>query len=245
MNALSQPPPDPAAPSRRVALALTGTMVGAAIVGGLLRPSGERAGTAAPRYVLADIVPTRFADWSELPNPVSQVVNPQTQEQLDRLYSQILTRTYAHADGYRIMLSLAYGNDQRGGLRAHKPEACYPAQGFALHSNEAARIVTPFGDIPARRLVTSLPQRHEPVTYWFTSGDTAIGSRFEQRLLELRLWLSGEIPDGLLFRVSSIDAESSRAFDRQQSFVTDLLNAVPPADRKRLSGLAGPPARPA
>lgn len=49
-----------------------------------------------------------------------QVVNPQTQELLDKLYSQILTRTYVNAKGYRIMLSLAYGSDQRGALQAHK-----------------------------------------------------------------------------------------------------------------------------
>src|SRR6267378_4531886 len=87
---------------------------------------------------------------------------------LDKLYSQILTRTYVNSAGYRIMLSLAYGSDQRGSLQAHKPEVCYPAQGFALQANEAASIATSYGAIPVRRLLTSLGARKEPVTYWFT-----------------------------------------------------------------------------
>jgi EpsI family protein len=45
---------------------------------------------------------------------------------------------YVNASGYRIMLSLAYGSDQRGALQAHKPEVRYPAQGFTLHGRSGA-----------------------------------------------------------------------------------------------------------
>ena len=79
-------------------------------------------------------VPESFGDWIALTGQPAQVVNPQTKALLDSLYSQILTRTYVHKDGYRIMLSMAYGDDQRGGLQAHRPEVCYPAQGFKVGS---------------------------------------------------------------------------------------------------------------
>jgi hypothetical protein len=49
--------------------------------------------------------------------------------------------------------------------------------------------------------------------------------------------LTGQIPDGLLFRISSIDTDKQRAFSMQQQFAADLLASVPPATRKRLSGL--------
>jgi EpsI family protein len=214
--------------------------MGLATVGGIAaRPTPKPAGTA-PRYILEDTVPRQFGDWHALPDLAVQVVNPQTKEMLDRLYSQILTRTYANAQGYRVMLSLAYGDEQRGDLQAHKPEVCYPAQGFKLHSNEPAEISTPYGGIAARHLSTSLGPRKEPVTYWFTMGDHAVGSKFEQRLVEIRLGLTGEVPDGLLFRVSSIDESPERAFQMHQAFVNDLLKAVSARDRVRLSGLRTP-----
>ena len=223
----------------QVSIVLACLMVGAAGAGIVARP-GIKATAAGPKYLLEDAVPKQFGDWRELPQVGAYVVNPQTKELLDKLYSQILTRTYVNSSGYRVMLSLAYGDDQRGDLAAHKPEVCYPAQGFTLHSNQEAQVATPFGSIAARRLSTSLGQRKEPVTYWFTVGDTAIRNKLQQRMVEIKLGLTGQIPDGLLFRVSSIDESSDKAFELQQAFVADLLRAVTQEGRLRLSGLGSP-----
>jgi EpsI family protein len=220
----------------RVSVVLAGLMVLAAGGGIAARPS-VKASDGAPRYVLEDIVPQQFGQWRELPEQGAQVVNPQTQQLLDKLYSQILTRTYVNEAGYRIMLSVAYGDDQRGALQAHKPEVCYPAQGFTLLSNVQAPLNTPFGDIATRRLNTRMGARQEPVTYWFTVGDRAVKNKLEKRMVEIRLGLTGQVPDGLLFRVSSIDPSPDRAFDEQDKFVTALLESVNPKNRMRLSGL--------
>jgi EpsI family protein len=211
-----------------------------AAVGVAARPS-TKASTAGPRYVLETLVPRQFDDWREVATEGAQVVNPQTQQLLDKLYSQILTRTYVNQNGYRVMLSLAYGDDQRADLTAHKPEVCYPAQGFQLHANKEDGLQTPFGTITVRRLSTSLGTRKEPVTYWFTVGDRAIRSKLDQRLVEVRLGLTGQIPDGLLFRVSSIDGDPTRAYLEQDRFVAQLLRAVGPGDRLRLAGLGTEP----
>jgi EpsI family protein len=220
-----------------VSIIIASLMTAAACVGVAARPSSKAAGSG-PRYVLEKIVPTQFGSWREVPQEGAQVVNPQTQELLNKLYSQILSRTYVNAEGYRVMLSLAYGDDQRADLTAHKPEVCYPAQGFQLHSNHEGEVTTPFGRISARRLNTSLGNRKEPVTYWFTVGDRAIRDKFDQRIVEIRLGLTGQIPDGLLFRVSSIDGTPAHAYAEQDKFVRDLLKALPAQDRLRLSGLA-------
>jgi EpsI family protein len=198
---------------------------------------GKAAGPKTPTFLLEATVPKQFADWKLEQSPVVQVVNPETQELLDRLYSQILTRTYVNPQGYRVMLSLAYGDDQRGGLQAHKPEICYPAQGFTLTSNAPAQIATDFGTIPGRHLTTNFGQRYEPVTYWFNVGNSPVDNRLQKRLAEMRLVLTGQAPDGLLFRVSSIDTDPARAFSAHERFVKDLMAAVPPAARNRLSGL--------
>ncbi len=219
-----------------IAVTLAALMCGASVAGFAVRPTAKAA-DRGKAISLEAIVPKGFGDWQELPDQGAQVVNPQTKEMLDKLYSQMLTRTYVNKQGYRIMLSMAYGDDQRGSLQAHKPEICYPAQGFKLLSNEKNQLATPYGNIEVRQLNTSLGPRAEPVTYWFTVGDQVIQNKLEKRLAEIRLGLTGQVPDGLLFRVSSIDTNPSRAFTMHQAFTADLLGNVPPAARKRLSGL--------
>ena len=117
----------------RLPIILALAMATSSVAGFALRPTLKA--DHAPRYKLEEIVPTQFGEWKMLRDSGTQMVNPETKELLDSLYSQILSRTYVNAKGYRIMLSLAYGDDQRGGLQAHKPEVCYPAQGFKLISN--------------------------------------------------------------------------------------------------------------
>jgi len=210
-------------------------------VGGIAARPSAKAADRGNAISLETAVPRQFGTWTELPQSTAVVVNPQTQQLLDKIYSQVLTRTYVDGSGARIMLSLAYGDDQRGGdLQAHMPEVCYPAQGFKLHSNVAGTVQTAFGDIPVKRLSTSLGPRLEPVTYWFTMGDRAVQTGFDKRLVQLRLALTGQIPDGLLFRISSIDENPAHAFEQQNRFVNDLLQAVSAKDRLRLSGLRGP-----
>jgi len=226
--------------TNRIAFVIGALMV-ATSAGAIIARPDTKVAHVGPAISLETMVPRQFGDWREEPSRVVQVVNPQTQQLLDKLYSQVLSRAYVNDKGYRIMLSLAYGSDQRGSLQAHKPEICYPAQGFILRKNEAAQLETPFGEIPARRLSTALGSREEPVTYWFTVGDKAVAGKLQKRLVDLRYGLTGRIPDGMLFRVSSIDPDQSRANRMQDQFVNQLLKAVSPSERRRLSGLGDAP----
>jgi EpsI family protein len=201
----------------------------------LLAQPGAKLSDRGEAISLEGMVPLQFGSWREAPL-AHQVVNPQLQGLLDKSYSQILNRTYVDASGYRIMLSLAYGNDQRE-REAHLPEVCYPAQGFVVQETRSALLATPAGSIPVRRLFATLGARHEPVTYWLTIGDTAVQGKLQKKLVQLRYGLTGLIPDGLLFRVSSIDPLPARAYEMQERFILELLLSVPPAERARLSGL--------
>jgi EpsI family protein len=222
--------------SNRIAFVLAALMFAASAGAIFARPAPKAADTG-PTFSLEDSVPRQFGEWQEEPQRGVMLVNPQAQELLDKLYSQIVNRVYINPEGYRIMLSLAYGTDQRGSLQAHKPEICYPAQGFKLHSSVPMPVTTPFGEIPAQRMFTSLGPRQEPVTYWFTTGDKAVQGRFQKRLVEIRFTLTGRVPDGMIFRVSSIDPDQQRANQVQDQFVNQLLQAVSPVERKRLAGL--------
>src|SRR5258706_1734393 len=156
----------------RTAFVLAALML-AASVGAILARPDRKLSDERPAIALEAMIPLQFGDWREVPLGQAKVINPQAQEILDKLYSQVLSRVYVNSDGYRIMLSLAYGSDQRGSLQAHKPEVCYPAQGFVLWKSERWLLGTAFGTIPARRMVASLGARNEPLTYWFTVGDKA------------------------------------------------------------------------
>ena len=165
------------------------------------------------------------------------VVNPQMQASLDSIYSQTLSRIYVNARGQSVMLSIAYGRDQRDQLQVHHPEICYPAQGFQVLSNRTEVLQTAHGLLPIRRLKTTLgPQRPEAVSYWIAIADTVTLGGIDKKLKEMKFGLHGVVPDGFLFRVSSVDADSTHAFSLQDQFVNDLLNSLQPKYRKALAG---------
>jgi EpsI family protein len=137
------------------------------------------------------------------------------------------------------MVSVAYGGDQSDSMQVHKPEICYPAQGFQVLNKSRASIALPFGPLPVTRVDTQLGQRREPITYWTTVGDRVVHSGIHKKLVEMSFGFTGKIPDGLLFRVSSIDSEIARAFDLQAIFINQLLGAVTPEQRRRLAGSLG------
>jgi EpsI family protein len=188
---------------------------------------------------LTAMVPEQFGDWKWLPLGATQVVNPQAIEMSNRIYNQTLTRLYRNqVDGQQIMLVIAYGADQRDDLQVHYPEVCYPGQGFEVLSNQKVQLSTAFGALPVRRMETRLGRsRYEPVTYWAMLGDQVVLDGMQKKLTEMRMAWSGRRTDGLLFRVSTIDTQTPRAFATQTRFVTDLLDRLPASDRHRFSGL--------
>jgi len=189
---------------------------------------------AAVEY--AKLIPAQFGEWREDSAVSTAVVNPQQKALLDTLYSQLVSRVYVNKEGRRIMLSLAYGGDQSRDTQVHKPEVCYPAQGFSVLSSAKHQIETAHGAIPSMRLLTKLGERVEPVTYWIRSGDYVVRGSVEQNLVRLRYGLQGKVPDGLLFRISEIDTDSVASWERQDAFVRSLLAAVSAPSRSQLVG---------
>lgn len=221
--------------TRRAVIALL-LMVSGALLGWKLTPT-TRMATLHGELKLEDVVPRQFGEWRVDDAAVGGVVNPQQEALLKLLYSQTLSRTYVNPAGQRVMLSIAYGSDQRDSMQLHHPEVCYPAQGFQLKSNRPVDMKLASSIIPARRLETTWGgQRFEPVTYWIVIGETAVRGGVEKKLVEMRYGVRDLIPDGMLFRVSSIDRDSAHAFALQQQFAADILNAIPARYRNRFAG---------
>jgi EpsI family protein len=155
---------------------------------------------------------------------------------IEKLYDQTLSRTYVNPRGERVMLSIAYGGDQSKTLQLHLPEVCYVAQGFQMMKTGDGELGTRYGALPVKRLVARQNERNEPITYWITIGDKAVLSGIQQKLQRLAYGLSGKIPDGMLVRVSTIQASEADAWRLQDRFVTEMLDALAPRDRARLLG---------
>ena len=223
---------------RRRALIAAMLMGAAAAAGQAMVPTKRMALLRGP-FKLDDIVPATFAGWQVDNRTVNGIVNPQTEELLNKLYSQILNRVYIDRDGRSIMLSVAYGADQADDdVQLHYPEVCYPAQGFRVRSNRVEQVDTAQGAIHVRRLETQFSDsRFEPVTYWTVVGDQQSLGGWDRKVSEIRHGLRGEIVDGLLFRVSSIDRDSRQAFAVQAGFIRDIVAAMSPRARRQLAGL--------
>ncbi len=139
------------------------------------------------------------------------------------------------------MLSIAYGRDQTDSVGAHMPEGCYSGQGFAVNSISKQQLNTAEGNIPVMRLLARKSDRIEPITYWLTTGKKVGYPGWETKKIKLQYALSGSIPDGLLMRVSSTTAsidptDIDQAYALQTRFTNDLLTAVSPSQRLRLTG---------
>ena len=200
-----------------------------------LRPTISLADERTPISLKA-MVPTAFGDWQEQRNVSASIVDPGTQLVLDKIYSETLTRTYVNKAGYRVMLSIAYGKNQSDALQLHKPEVCYPAQGFTLLAKEASTLDLQGKPIAAVRLQTRLGARVEPITYWTVVGDHITKSGIDKKLTEMRYALNGRIPDGMLVRVSSIDLGTNNAYAMQGEFANQMVQAIAPELRNRFAG---------
>ena len=186
---------------------------------------------------LEEIIPKEFSGWRVWERHIELIATPKQKQVLEQIYSDLLERTYVNKDGNRVMLSIAYGSEQANGLAVHFPEACYPAQGFDIVSERRKNINFNGLTIPVKKLETQYKNfRHEPVTYWIRNGDFLIKNAIHRRLVELQYGLSGYIPDGLLFRVSSIGKDSDIQFMIQEQFIRDLFSNISEKGAKMLLG---------
>lgn len=221
---------------------MIGLMMMAAV--GLTRvatPHLQRA-PAGTMINLSSMIPARFGEWQEQPELNLIVIDPATKQQIDKIYNQTLSRTYVNRAGDRVMLAIAYGSNQSDGMQVHKPEICYPAQGFQITGLVKSVMVLPYHrSIPVERLVASHDHRVEPITYWTTVGNQVEVDGLRWKLAQLRYGLAGVIPDGLMFRVSSIDNNVQHAYAMQNRFVNELVASLSKKERDRIVGVRNVP----
>lgn len=192
----------------------------------------------ARTFDLESAIPKRIGQWEFDPNGAVVLADPQTERVASQIYTQLIARTYLNANtGDRIMLSIAYGDEQHDTRQIHLPEVCYPAQGFQIALQAEEILQTDKGTIEVRRLVAATSERIEPITYWITVGNKVVMGDFATKIEQIRHRYRGDVPDGVIFRVSSISRDPERAFQLQSMFVQEFVRFVPSIHLPRLTGM--------
>jgi EpsI family protein len=185
------------------------------------------------------ITPKQFADWVEITDTVgSNIVNPELQYAINNLYTQTVSRTYEQrSSGRRIMLSLAYGDNQSFSKQLHRPESCYSSQGFKIENLHEEKMQVLGQPTAVKRMVATIGSRVEQVTYWIRIGDRLIsGPPHALNIARLQMGLKGYITDGLLFRVSEVADEDEYSHALQDQFINDFIQALDPAKQSIMLG---------
>ncbi len=188
---------------------------------------------------LETMIPPSFGSWQIDPQAGANIKpSADVQANLDKIYDQILNRTYINKNGERIMLTITYGSSQSQDLKAHRQEVCYAAQGFQIQAlkHESLRLLQQ--SVPVTRMFAIKQDRNEPVTYWFTMGDNVVLSRVERLMVQIKYSFAGVIPDGVLVRVSNLNPDPEKGFAEHSEFLNELMAAM---DKTSLVKLIGSP----
>lgn len=230
-------------PTLRVTTAIAATMALAAAGAVALTPTPQVQQAHAP--LLSQTIPGSFGPWRLQARQDQQAaLTDGTEAPGDPLYDQVVMRSYVNATtGQAVMLALAWGREQRQDVKVHRPEVCYPAQGFKMLAPPVDGTLLMQGQqgqptpISVRSLVTQQGNQLETVRYWIRVGQRYGGDGLGTRLYLLREGLHGRVPDGILVRASQrlpLHADPQQSYAVLDQFLRDLTASVPAATRAML-----------
>lgn len=211
----------------------------AALLAETLRPR-ELMANASTVPNLEQVIPTKFGEWTLVPNVGLVTPDPGgfVEDASVKIYSQEVGRGYMDRAGNIMMLLVAYGPVQDYRLKAHLPEVCYGAAGFRVTEKKLSSVSyrSEASPLPLSRVTATKEGRFEPVTYWIRIGNDVVTGVFDRQLARMKYGLMGLIPDGALFRVSTVGISEDAAYRLQAKFIQDLIKAIGPNNEKFFVG---------
>lgn len=177
-----------------------------------------------------DLIPAKVGGWASRKS--AELVVPAEDEGQDKLYENLETRIY---EGYGLpamMLLIAYSSVQRNDVQVHRPEVCYPAAGFPILWTKPASIDAGNRKLLGRELLADRGGLNERIIYWVRVGDEFPIGWAEQRLTMALSNARGVTPDGVLFRVSTIEDDTERAASALRMFVKAFIATSSPTFRQ-------------
>jgi EpsI family protein len=173
-------------------------------------------------------IPEKVGQWTSRKS--QELVLPPRDES-NSLYENLETRIYEGAGLPTIMLLIAFSSKQQNDIQVHRPEVCYPASGFPILWSRQAQINLASRSIVGRELLAERGGLRERIFYWVRVGASFPTSWAQQRVTMAVQNLKGVVPDGALFRVSSIEEPDNPNLEVIMNFIEAFLATVPPAFR--------------
>ncbi len=217
--------------SRRAVL-IGAAAAATSVAAGLAVPRAN--GDAAVHKPLETLIPKVLGEWRYLTS--AGVVASAENDDAD-MYDDLLTRVYEAPGHAPVMLLIAYGRTQGGSLQLHRPETCYPAQGFTL-SESFRREIDLAGDnaVPARAFTAKRDDRIERLIYWTRIGDRFPLSSMQEYRAIFASVMRRTVPDGVLVRVSAIGPDTARSDATVDLFARALIDDSGDDARRLLVG---------
>lgn len=201
-------------------------LIGATLVGGAALTfyrEPTKVAVAMPEKVFRGLIPRQVGNWQSRKS--DELVVPQEDEFTAKLYENLETFVYEGANVPIMMLLLAYNSVQQNDVQAHRPEVCYPAGGYPIIFSEELAIKYKSKVISGRYLIAERgPSSFEHIIYWIRIGDSFPASWARQRLDMALINASGIIPDGALFRVSTINQSNIKNISLVQNFIDEFAD---------------------
>jgi EpsI family protein len=206
-----------------------------------LRPR-ELMASSSTALDLEKVIPRQFGEWTFVPSVGLVTPTGPTgfvrQDLSAKIYSQEVSRGYVDRAGNVVMLLVAYGPTQDYRLKSHLPEVCYGAAGFRVSKKTVTDVSYRDGASPLilSRLTAVKEGRFEPISYWMRVGNDIATGVFDRQMARLKYGVQGLIPDGALFRVSTVGISQDVSYKLQDQFIRDLIGAIAPENRKFFIG---------
>lgn len=229
----TEPPPNANATMRGAAIDRRSAIVGLGLTAGAAlsyfnTPRALAAPIAEARF--QQLIPAKVGGWASRKS--AELVLPAEDEGQDKLYENLETRIYEGNDLPAIMFLIAYSSIQRNDVQVHRPEVCYPAAGFPILWTKPATIDVGGRTLLGRELLADRGGLNERIIYWVRVGDKFPIGWAEQRLTMALSNARGVTPDGVLFRVSTIDDDPERAASALRMFVKAFIATSSPSFRE-------------
>ena len=210
------------------------------LAGGLLAAGAGFSSLSSPRAFASPIPKTQFTKL--VPEEIggwrasrsAELVIKAEDDVQDKLYENLETRIYEGPNLPAIMLLIAYSSVQQNDVQVHRPEICYPAAGLPIEQTRPSTIEFGSRTVDALELIADRGGAKEKILYWIRVGESFPRGWVDLRLTTAIANTKGVTPDGLLFRVSTIDNSSGFSSQTLANFSRAFVAASPPSLRKVL-----------
>lgn len=229
----SDTPSDAAKAETVLAIDRRSLLIGLGLAGGaafsyLNMPKAHAAPIPTERF--QSMIPDTVGPWRS--RKTAEIVTAAPDEASDKLYQNLETRIYEGKGVPAIMLLIAYSSVQQNDVQVHRPEVCYPASGFPILWTKPVEINLGAKTVDGRQLVAQRGGLNERIIYWVRVGQDYPVGWMEQRWTMALSNASGVTPDGLLFRVSTIEGEPFYSPEILETFLKAFVAASSPQFRK-------------